>query len=127
MSGSFTSDLVQYFNRLSSPVLTRSYTVRVSGEHLPVLRFADGAAFVACTFERRHNLAGSNASRTVKFDAGSDTDVLLGGGGRDWRSIEEISSFAALFEVPAGNASPATVLSSDAYRPQILSATGVRP
>jgi hypothetical protein len=76
--------------------------------------------------ELRHNVAGSGASRTVKFDAGSDTDILLGGGGRDWRSVEEVSSFAALFEVP-GDASPATVLTSDAYGPQILSATGVRP
>lgn len=126
-SGSFSSDLVQHFNRLWDPVLTSSYNVRNTGEQLPVFRFADGGAFVACTFERRYNVAGSDASRTVKFDAGSDTDVLLGGGGREWRSVEEISSFTTLFEVPIGNASPATVLTSDAYGPQILSATGVRP
>jgi hypothetical protein len=126
-NGSFSSDLVRHFNRLSDPLLRRSYRVRTTGEHLPVFRFADGGAFVACTFERRHRLAGSGSSGTVKFDEGTDTDVLLGGGGRQWRSVEEISSFAALFKVPAGNASPATVLTCDDYGPEILSATGVRP
>jgi hypothetical protein len=127
-NGSFSSDLVRHFNRLSNPLLRRSYRVRTTGEHLPVFRFANGGAFVACTFERRHRLAGSGSFGTVKFDEGTDTDVLLGGGGREWRSVEEISSFAALFEVPAGDASrPATVLTCDGYGPEILSATGVRP
>jgi hypothetical protein len=127
-SGSFSNDLVRYFNRLWNPQLKRSYSVRTTGEHLPVFRFADGGAFVACTFERRYRVAGVGASGTVQFDEGTDTDVLLGGGGREWRNVEEISSFAALFEVPAGNPSPpATVLTCDGYGPAILSATGVRP
>jgi hypothetical protein len=126
-SGSFSSDLVKYYNGFWNPQLNRSYSVRATGERLPVFRFTNGGAFVACTFERRHRLAGSGASGRVWFDEGTDTDVLLGGGGRHWRSIQEISSFAALFEVPAGDASPATVLTSDAYGPDVLSATGARP
>ena len=125
-SGPFSSDLVRHFNRFENPRLKRSYSVRTTGEDLPVFRFANGGAFVACTFQRRHQVAGIGASGTVMFDEGTDTDVLLGGGGRDWRSVEEISSFAALFEVPAGDALPATVLTSDGYGPEILSAAGVR-
>lgn len=76
---------------------------------------------------RATGLAGSGASGTVTFDEGTDTDVLLSGRGRPWRSVQEISSFAALFEVPVGDASSATALTSDDYGPEILSATGVRP
>lgn len=119
-SGSFSNDLVRYFNSFWDPQLKRSYSVRTTGEHLPVFRFADGSAFVACTFERHHSLAGSSASGTVKFDKGTDTDVLLGGGGRQWRSVQEISNFAALFEVPAGDASPATVLTSLQLRVDVV-------
>lgn len=124
--GSFTDALVRHFNGRASSGLDMDYRVRADGESLPALRFADGGALVACTFERRYRVSGAGATGTVRFGAGSDTDVLLGGGGKEWRTVEETGSFAALIEVPAG-ASPATVLTSGGYSPSILAAEGTRP
>ncbi|WP_432113302.1 hypothetical protein [Streptomyces sp. S1] len=61
----------------------------------------------------------------MRLGKGSDTDVLLGGGGREWRSVKETGSMTALIEVPASKSAPATVLGCDCYAPQALTATGV--
>jgi hypothetical protein len=125
--GGFTSQLVRYFNGWADEALERSMSYTTTGAELPVFRLSTGSSLVACTYVREHRVSGVGASGTVQFEKGSDTDVLLGGGGREWRSVKEVSSMTALIEVPAGKASPATVLACDCYAPQLLSATGVRP
>jgi hypothetical protein len=125
--GSFSSELVGYYNRWANKRLSQGLSLRPSGERLPAFRFADGGALVACTFERHYRVSGIGSSGTVQFNKQSDTDVLLGGGGKEWRSIEQVSAVAVLFEVPSGGSSPATVLACDCYDAQVVSAAGVRP
>ncbi|MGW1491282.1 hypothetical protein [Streptomyces sp. NPDC002402] len=125
--GGFTSELVQHFNGWADKDLKRSMSYKTTGADLPVFRLATGSSLVACTYIREHRVSGVGATGTVRFKKRSDTDVLLGDGGREWRSVKELSSMTALIEVPTGNASPATVLACDCYAPQLVSATGVRP
>jgi hypothetical protein len=125
--GGFTSDLVRFYNGWADEDLDRSISYKVVGMDLPVFRLSTGSSLVACTFVREHRVAGAGPHDTVQFDKGADTDVLLGGDGKEWRRVVEVSSVTALIEVSAGKASPATVLACDCYGPQLLSATGVRP
>jgi hypothetical protein len=125
--GGFTSELVRYFNGWADEDLERSMSYETTGADLPVFRLSTGNSLVACTYVREHRVSGVGATGTVRFEKGSDTDVLLGGGGQAWRSVKEVSSMTALIEVPTGKASPATVLACDCYAPQRLSATGARP
>lgn len=125
--GSFSSDLVRHYNSWANKNLSQSLSVRTTGERLPAFRFANGGALVACTFERHYRVSGIGSSGTVHFNKQSDTDVLLGGGGKEWRSVEQVSVMTVLFEVPAGESSPATVLACDCHAPQVLSAVGVQP
>ncbi|WMX43941.1 hypothetical protein RGF97_02395 [Streptomyces roseicoloratus] len=125
--GGFTSDLVRHFNGWANKNLQRSLSYRTTGADLPVFRLSDGGALVACTYRREFRSAGASPTGTVRFEKGSDTDVLLGGGGREWRSVLQVSSVTALVEVPAKKGAPATVLACDCYAPQPLSATGTRP
>ncbi|MEW2161692.1 hypothetical protein AB0912_01655 [Streptomyces sp. NPDC007084] len=125
--GGFTSGLVRYFNGWANRALERTMNYTTTGADLPVFRLSTKSSLVACTYVREHRVSGAGAGGTVRFDKGSDTDVLLGGGGREWRSVREVGSMTALIEVPARKGAPATVLACDCYAPQPLSATGVRP
>ncbi|MER7911972.1 hypothetical protein [Streptomyces sp. NPDC096068] len=123
--GAFTSDLVRHLNGWANKNLERTWSYRTTGEDLPVFRLAHGGSLVACTYVREYDVSGTGATGTVRFKKGSDTDVLLGGGGREWRSVKETGSMTALIEVPARKSAPATVLGCDCYAPQTLTATGV--
>ncbi|MGJ7417002.1 hypothetical protein AB9128_14260 [Streptomyces cinereoruber] len=123
--GAFTSDLVRRLNGRADRALERRWSYRTTGEDLPVFRLAHGGSLVACTYVREYDVAGTGATGTVRFGKGSDTDVLLGGGGREWRSVKETGSMTALIEVPAPKSAPATVLGCDCYAPQAITATGV--
>jgi hypothetical protein len=123
--GAFSSDLVELHNGWANKDLERSFSYNVVGTDLPVFRLVTGSSLVACTFVREHHVSGVGSNGTVRFDKGSDTDALLGGGARNWRKVDELSSMTALIEVPARKSSPATVLACDCYDPQLLSATGV--
>ncbi|MEU9117955.1 hypothetical protein AB0D04_41105 [Streptomyces sp. NPDC048483] len=118
---------LQYFNDWADKDLDRHMSYKAAGADLPVFRLSTGTSLVACTYQKEYRVAGVGTSGTVQFEKGSDTDVLLGGGGREWRSVRETSSVTALIEVPAKKTSPATVLACDCYQPQVLSATGVKP
>ncbi|MER5521627.1 hypothetical protein [Streptomyces sp. NPDC002763] len=123
----FTSQLVRYFNGWANEALERTMNYTTTGAALPVFRLSTASSLVACTYDREHRVSGAGASGTVRFDKGTDTDVLLGGGSRERHSVREISSMTALTEAPARKAAPATVLACDCYAPQLLSATGVQP
>ncbi|MFD3585763.1 hypothetical protein [Streptomyces sp. NPDC058683] len=125
--GGFTSQLVRYFNGWANEALERTINYTTTGADLPVFRLSTGSSLVACTYVREHRVSGVGASGTVRFDKGTDTDALLGGGSRQWHGVREVSSMTALIEVPARKAAPATVLACDCYDPQLLSATGVQP
>ncbi|MBT2369286.1 hypothetical protein J7E88_29230 [Streptomyces sp. ISL-10] len=126
--GGFTSDLVRFHNNWADARAERSFSYKVTGADLPAFRLSTGSSLVACTFVREYREAGAPPHGTVRYDQGSDTDVLLGGGGKQWRRVDETSSVTALIEVPAGKSlPPATVLACDCYDPQALSATGIRP
>lgn len=122
--GGFTSDLVRFYNDWANKGLGHSFSYKATGPDLPVFRLSTNSSLVTCTFLREHRTTGAP---TVQFDKGSDTDVLLGGGGKEWLSVDETSSMTALIEVPTGKTQAATVLACDCYDPQLLSATGVRP
>ncbi|MFH8615399.1 hypothetical protein ACH4E8_10030 [Streptomyces sp. NPDC017979] len=123
-AGPFTEDLVAYANGLADEALERSYAYRAQEDfEPPVFRLSTGGSLVPCTLTREHRVTGRDGAAVV-FDAGSDTDVLLGGGERQWRRVTEVSSVNALIAVPAREGVPATVVSCDCYDPQTVSATG---
>ncbi|MEU5974988.1 hypothetical protein [Streptomyces sp. NPDC047315] len=123
-AGPFTDDLVSYANGLADDALERSYAYRAQKElEPPVFRLSTGGSLVPCTLTREHRVTGRDGAAVV-FDEGSDTDVLLGGGGRRWGRVTEVSSVNAVISVPAGRGAPATVVSCDCYDPQTVSATG---
>ncbi|MFZ3497348.1 hypothetical protein ACODT5_29680 [Streptomyces sp. 5.8] len=122
--GDFTGKLVDYFNGWDEKTLQRSFSYRPVGEELPVFRLKDGGSLVTCTLEGTYRDRGRTPKNSITFDADSDSEALLGGGGRKWASIEEVWSVTAVVEVPPGGG-PATVLSTDAYDAAKLSAKGV--
>lgn len=122
--GDFTSKLVDHFNGWDEKTLQRSFSYRPVGEELPVFRLKDGGSLVTCTLEGTYRDRGRTPASWVTFDADSDSEALLGGGGRKWAGIEEVWSVTAVVEVPPGGG-PATVLSTDAYDATRLSAKGV--
>lgn len=124
--GGFTSDLVRFYNEWANRGLGHSFSYKVTGPDLPVFRLSTSSSLVTCTFVRSHRTTGAPPDGTVQFDKGSDIDVLLGGGGKEWLSVNETSSMTASIEVPTGKTPAATVLACDCYDPQLLSATGVR-
>ncbi|QDY76810.1 hypothetical protein [Streptomyces qinzhouensis] len=124
-SGPFTTGLRSYAVGLSGDGLLRDYTYRATDAGLPVFRLASGDSLVMCTLTRDHRVSAPGTDGTVAFTAGSDTDVLLNGG-RSFRRVDQRGSVHALVALPASKGEPATVLSSNGYDPQILSATGVR-
>ncbi|MEU5159569.1 hypothetical protein AB0G74_08155 [Streptomyces sp. NPDC020875] len=124
--GPFTSGLRSYVSGLADERLIRGYTYRATETGAPVFRLQSGGSLVTCSLIREHRLAGSGDGDTVVFTEGSGTDALLGGGGREWRRVDERSSATAVIAVPARRNEPATVLSCDCYAPQTLSATASR-
>ncbi|MFJ8923456.1 hypothetical protein ACIREK_28745 [Streptomyces sp. NPDC102415] len=124
--GGFTSDLVRFYNDRADNGLGHTFSYQVTGTDLPVFRLATGSSQVACTLVQKHRTTGAPPTGTVRFDKGSDTDLLLGGGGGQWRSVDRTSSLTALIEVPAQKSRAATVLACDCYDPQLLSVTGAR-
>nr|WSS73142.1 hypothetical protein OG491_34920 [Streptomyces sp. NBC_01175] len=124
--GGFTSDLVRFYNDWADSGLGHTFSYRVTGAGLPVFRLSTGSSLVACTLVQEHRTTGAPPTGTVRYDKGSDTDLLLGGGGRQWRSVDQTSSLTALIEVPTQKIRAATVLACDCYDPQLLSVTGAR-
>ncbi|MDX3685818.1 MULTISPECIES: hypothetical protein [unclassified Streptomyces] len=124
--GGFTSDLVRFYNDWADSGLGHTFSYRVTGAGLPVFRLSTGSSLVACTLVQEHRTTGAPPTGTVRYDKGSDTDLLLGGGGRQWRSVDQTSSLTALIEVPTQKTRAATVLACDCYDPQLLSVTGAR-
>lgn len=123
--GDFTSKLVTHFNGWDvKEKLQRSFSYRPVGRELPVFRLEDGGSLVACTLEGTYRDRGRTVGNWITLDAESDSEALLGGGHRKWASIEEVWSVTAVVEVPQGGG-PATVLSTDAYQAEKLSAKGV--
>ncbi|MGV9313683.1 hypothetical protein ACWDR0_16060 [Streptomyces sp. NPDC003691] len=124
-AGPFTTGLRTYAVGLSGDGLRRDYTYRAAANTLPVFRLESGGALVMCTLTRDHRVSSAPDGGPVAFSPGSDTDVLLDGD-RSYRRVDQRSNVNALVALPADRSEPATVLSSDAYDPQILSARGVR-
>ncbi|RFC71143.1 hypothetical protein DXZ75_28840 [Streptomyces sp. AcE210] len=123
--GPFTSDLVRFYNGWADDDLYTTLSYKAVGTALPVFRLANASAFVGCTLQQNYDETGISPEGTVAFDKGSDIDLALAGDGRQWRSVDAVSSMTVLIEVPPGQSSPATVLACDCYDPQLLTATGV--
>ncbi|MEV3854951.1 hypothetical protein AB0J38_11565 [Streptomyces sp. NPDC050095] len=123
--GPFTSDLVRFYNGWTDDALYRTLGYKTVGTALPVFRLTNGNALVGCTLQQNHSVTGVGPDGTVVFDKDSDVDLALAGDGREWRSVDAVSSMTVLIEVPSSRSSPATVIACDCYNPQLLSATGV--
>ncbi|RPK34537.1 hypothetical protein [Streptomyces sp. ADI93-02] len=80
--GGFTSDLVRFYNDWADSGLGHTFSYRVTGAGLPVFRLSTGSSLVACTLVQEHRTTGAPPTGTVRYDKGSDTDLLLGGGCR---------------------------------------------
>ncbi|MFF5455999.1 hypothetical protein ACFY40_32915 [Streptomyces sp. NPDC012950] len=109
----------------SSPTATADRAVCDGFADLLSFSPPHGGSLVVCTYVREYEVSGTGKTGTVRFGKGSDTDVLLGGGGRERRSVKETGSMTALIEVPTSKSAPATVLGCDCYAPRTLTATGV--
>ncbi|MGR4880334.1 hypothetical protein ACIPUC_12965 [Streptomyces sp. LARHCF249] len=107
--------------------LRQRYAFEVTGPELPVLRLADGKALVTCSFVRTDHREGKSGPGT-SFKYGSEdaasrqTDRLLGGGHKWWRSTTVRRSVTATFEVPVQG--PADVVGCNCVNPPVLSAEG---
>ncbi|MFG2648977.1 hypothetical protein [Streptomyces sp. NPDC048436] len=123
--GPFTTGLVSFYNHGADKNFASTLSSRKVGTPLPVFRLTNGSALVGCTLEQTYRVAGTGPDDTVAYDEGSDIDLALADDGRDWHSVEVVSSMTVLIEVPPAEASPATVLASDGYDPSLLSASGV--
>ncbi|KQX49974.1 hypothetical protein ASE09_17750 [Streptomyces sp. Root66D1] len=124
VKGEFTGKLVGFLNGWHEKQLVRDFTYRPVGQALPVFRLKNGGSLVTCTLEGTFHDRGRTPADWISTNAGSDTEVLLGRAGRKWSTIEEVWSVTAVVELPKGGG-PATVLSSNAYKPTKMSVKGV--
>ncbi|MET9962975.1 hypothetical protein ABZ128_28575 [Streptomyces sp. NPDC006326] len=127
--GELTSDVVKAYNE-DYPNLTlvrRSFAFEAAaGPELPVLKLADGRSLVTCSFVRTDHWEGKVERAAIfKYGTGNpsaDTDALLGGGHKWWKSTDVRRSVTATLEVPAQG--PADVVGCNCFTAPVLSAEG---
>ncbi|MFE4260487.1 hypothetical protein [Streptomyces sp. NPDC056883] len=125
--GPLTSEVVGVFNERDDQVdglVRHRFAYEVAGAELPVVKLADGASLVTCTYVQTSHQENKAETNWFTFKKGSPIDDMLGGGGRHWADVKSRYAVTVVFEVPPQG--PAAVVASNSLAPQLLSAEGTR-
>lgn len=101
-------------------LVRNSFAYTPTGGDLPVVRLADGASLVTCTYVMSEHSENKPGTRWFSFKKGGDVERMLGGS-RRWKAADRHWAVTAVIEVPAQGPADVVTVNSGA---ELLSAKG---